>query len=182
MWKGFLRFRHGRGHGVHSPYAFRFVQDVVRDSCYGYYAENEICRHLKKEELHDYDFQDFIGFIIKLASFLKSRRLVADPSLSRAVKIAASCMNLKFVDMGKGGADYPMENDLIIVGETRDINLNMEKCVEKSVPVYAVNPDHNVSQKLEQPISRGLLLKDKHEIILIPRKEMAYVVYDMKLR
>lgn len=47
MWgvDGYKRWRHGRGFGVHSPYAYRMVREVLRlpDSC-GYYAYADIAR------------------------------------------------------------------------------------------------------------------------------------------
>lgn len=36
------RLRHSRGFGIHSPYAFRFVNDVIRPKSYGYYAYDTI--------------------------------------------------------------------------------------------------------------------------------------------
>ncbi len=46
----FRRWRRTKGYGIHSPYAFRFVREVIRSSNdYGYYAyaeiENELRRH-----------------------------------------------------------------------------------------------------------------------------------------
>lgn len=47
MWiaDSYRRWRHGRGFGVHSPYAYRMVREVLRlpDTC-GYYAYADIAR------------------------------------------------------------------------------------------------------------------------------------------
>lgn len=41
----YRRWRHGRGFGVHSPYAFRMVNDVLRlPPDYAYYAYDDIAR------------------------------------------------------------------------------------------------------------------------------------------
>lgn len=43
--RAYKRWRHGRGFGVHSPYAFRMVTDVLRlPSSYFYYAYTDIAR------------------------------------------------------------------------------------------------------------------------------------------
>ncbi|MBQ7181472.1 MAG: hypothetical protein IJR87_09290 [Bacteroidaceae bacterium] len=45
IWVWLARFRHRRGYGVHSPFAFRFLQDVVYEK-FPYYAYRELDSHL----------------------------------------------------------------------------------------------------------------------------------------
>jgi len=40
----FVRWRHGRGFGIHSPFAYRFVTEVLRERC-AYYAYHNIAKH-----------------------------------------------------------------------------------------------------------------------------------------
>ena len=42
-WIWFLRFRHRRGYGVHSPFAFGFINDVVYEHT-AYYAYRELAQ------------------------------------------------------------------------------------------------------------------------------------------
>ena len=45
IWVWLTRFRHRRGYGVHSPFAYHFLQDVVYESA-PYYAFGELDSHL----------------------------------------------------------------------------------------------------------------------------------------
>ncbi|MDO4319895.1 MAG: hypothetical protein Q4C34_04900 [Bacteroidales bacterium] len=53
MWpvEAYKRWRHGRGFGVHSPYAYRMVSEVLRPQRgYGYYAYGAIVRSISREK------------------------------------------------------------------------------------------------------------------------------------
>lgn len=49
IWVWLRRFRHRRGYGVHSPFAFRFLQDVVYEKS-PYYAYCELDSHLARSQ------------------------------------------------------------------------------------------------------------------------------------
>lgn len=38
MWGWYIRWRHSKGFGMHSHFAYRFVTDVLKPGIYGYYA------------------------------------------------------------------------------------------------------------------------------------------------
>lgn len=47
--KRFRRWRHSRGFGIHSPYAFRFVCEVLNQSgTYGFYAYEELEQRMRQ--------------------------------------------------------------------------------------------------------------------------------------
>lgn len=67
------RFRHRRGYGVHSPFAFRFITDVIYERC-PYYAYRELDRALplsmqmrKRRGLH---------LLLRLANHLQPQTIV----------------------------------------------------------------------------------------------------------
>ena len=72
------RWRHGRGFGVHSPFAYRFITEVLRQP-YGYYAYRELRG----------DDHSRLVFRIVLALRPASVALVDCPQYKRAVKAAA---------------------------------------------------------------------------------------------
>ena len=42
IWNNYLRWRHSKGFGVHSPFAYNLVTTVVRPGIYGYYGYDDI--------------------------------------------------------------------------------------------------------------------------------------------
>ena len=79
-WRRFLMWRSGRGFGIHSPFAFRFVTEVLHQPC-AYYAYAELGRDRTA------------CLLVRLVAALQPRRValrgVAD-SLRRALRLADS--------------------------------------------------------------------------------------------
>lgn len=82
----YKRWRHGRGFGVHSPFAYRFVNDIVRTRRgYGYYAGPELEYLLKGRPRRDRQFWRMV-FRIGARLNLKSLYLPHDaPALPAEV-------------------------------------------------------------------------------------------------
>lgn len=184
MWNWYLRWRHSKGFGVHSPYAYRFVTDVVRPSVYGFYSYGEIDDHLTDKELYDYKFIRSVKFTIRLVNFLKSTRIVAFP-VTRMAKTAAGAMNLPLISVEPGKAFNFKEGDLFVLSQISaetDPEELISLALEKGIPVFALDPSEKLRHRLEQPLPYGLLLHDRKKMLLIPRKEMAYVAYPITLK
>lgn len=190
LFKEYIRWRHSRGFGVHSPFAFRLISDVLRPGRYGYYSYWEIENHLKRNEKDDYRFIRLIKFTLRLAIFLKTRRIVS-PSHSRIGEVSASSLGLESIFITKSrsvstdtkstlGFKFQESDLLIIEGSDLDISL-VEKAVSRNVPIFAINPSGSLRKMLEKPLSHGLLFDDPSKMILIPRHQMAYVAYDIRM-
>lgn len=179
--KSFSRIRHSRGFGVHSPFAYKFVIDVLRPGYYGYYSYWEIEHYLNQEERRNYKFINLIKFVIRLSLFLKCKRIVYSDSYSRLVVIVSKVMNLKSYRIGNNDFNEFLSGDLLITSQSELKVEIIENALESYVTVFAINPGSEERNLLENPIKRGLLLNGKKKIILIPRKEMEYVAYDMNL-
>lgn len=48
MLKFLRRWRHSRGFGVHSPFAFRFIREVLREHRCAYYAYADIAGEVRR--------------------------------------------------------------------------------------------------------------------------------------
>ena len=169
---------------MHSPFAYRFVTDVLRPGPYIFYSYHEIDKFLEGKEHHDPRFIREIRFIIRLANFLKSKRIVAFSPKYRGALIAARAMKKKFVRTPHGGNFVFSEGDLLIIDNAcHDSGLFslVEEAIGKDVPVYMINPSTEEREFLEQPRPTGLLLDDRNKIIMIPRSQMAYLAYHMNL-
>ena len=116
-------------------------------------------------------------------------------------EITARVLNLKFINISrKEGKLLPEEiefhkGDFLILderehnntrpkpspGQESAINTLIRKAISKNLAIFAVNPDPEIREILETPLSKGLFLKGREKYILIPRPEMAYITYSIKL-
>ena len=88
-WESYLRWRHSRGFGVHSPFAYRFVTDVLRPGQYGYYAYHEADRLVTMPKYAAWSRRKEIYFLIRLFLFLGTKRVVISGEKNLSTEIAA---------------------------------------------------------------------------------------------
>lgn len=177
----YLRWRHSKGFGVHSPFAYRFVTDVLKPGPYRFYSFDEIDRYLHGDEFHDHRFLRRVKFIIRLANFLGSDRLLSYGKTDRAVQVASQAMEMKYEVIHPSDKFEFNTGDLLIL-HTSMISLSkVKEALESEVAVLASDPTPDLRELLETPLERGLLLADRRVLLLIPRSQMHYIRYDITL-
>lgn len=185
----YVRWRHSKGYGIHSPFAYRFVTDVLNPKSYGYYAYWNIDELLKGKENSDYRLIHRVKFIIRLAIFLNSKCILSQKNC-REAEIAAKSLHLEWLNVNKQrGLNFEKPQLLIIDDSFSDVKFIKsylsglkDNIGDSRMAVMAINPKKEIRQLLETPISRGVLFTDSHRLILIPRPEMAYISYPIILR
>ena len=187
----YLRWRHSKGFGVHSPYAYRFVTEVVRPGSYGYYSYWEIDENLRGTEKLSGDLNPrcsirFIRFLIRTFVFLKAKRIIyrgegGEKSEERTVEVAARCLKIPVIKKWSRDKENFSEGDVLVTEGSAGTENLVNKALDSSIAVLALRPDGKVRALMRKPLERGLLLEDKALMILIPRSEMAYVAYDISL-
>lgn len=73
--KRFARWRHGKGFGIHSPFAYRFVTETLRQQC-AYYAYSEL--HHKA----------VLRLVVRLVASFKPRKVYISSPASEAFAVA----------------------------------------------------------------------------------------------
>lgn len=194
----FIRWRHSKGYGVHSPFAYRFVTDVLRPGPYQYYSYWEAEALLEGNECNDYKFQKLVRFVIRLAIFLKVKEIKGLGKTRRLAEICSLALNLsntsftssvkhspnnKYISGDSQFSERPLNTgkSLVIVKGTADFNF-LKDCLKNNSSILALNPDNNMRNFMKSPLERGLLLEDRNMMILIPRDEMAYIAYDIRIK
>ena len=79
IWNNYLRWRHSKGFGVHSPFAYNLVTTVVRPGIYGYYGYDDIESAIYEETDNpegDPALENDARLLLRLAVCLKTERLV----------------------------------------------------------------------------------------------------------
>ncbi|MCH5235942.1 MAG: hypothetical protein J1E16_11675 [Muribaculaceae bacterium] len=174
----YLRWRHSKGYGVHSPYAYRFITEVLRPGNYGYYAYDHLTTLNRNFKEHRSSFFREARFLIRLAIFLHTKRIITYKHKYPEAQIVAKALGKVYFCCESGGNISFKEGDLLILppGIAKG-NEIVEKAIELNVPVFAINPSTEVRNLLEFPIKNGVLFTGVSKILLIPRQQMEYVAY-----
>lgn len=123
-----MRFRHRRGYGIHSPFAFNFVTGVVYERG-TYYAYRELKALYKKMQPQNVRFKDG-KLLFRLANFAqpKAMRVVGcDTNSWVAHCLSAGCSHAQMVD-----ENVVAQADFVLLGRTAAIKA---ESVLDSLPV-----------------------------------------------
>lgn len=109
--KHIVRFRHKRGFGVHSPFMFNLILNVIRDKGkrFDYPLEEEVRQNLRHKELK------FFRLIFRLLSFLGCRRVVCLGKVSETLPAYLSYVS-NAIEFPADGVDKTDEVDFIVIG------------------------------------------------------------------
>ena len=174
---------------MHSPYAYRFVKDVLRPRPYGYYAYQEANEFLEGKESHNHNFVNLIRFTIRLVIFLQAKRLILAGDKPRFAEIAAKALKIQYIKISDL-INFKFQNsDLLILTPSANLHLppSFHAAITspsgdlESVSIFAMNPSPEIRRYLEIPVPKGLLLNGKRNMILVPRPGMEYVAYDINI-
>ena len=181
LWKGYLRWRHSKGYGVHSPYAYRFITEVLHPGKYGYYAYNQLESLSRGLIKGNPSIIRNAKFLIRLLIFLHSKRIITLGEKYPAAQLAAKALKLVYFNCESGSKVTYKTGDLLVITSPKDIDLYLvENAIEHNVPMFAFNPSHELRRVLSAPIESGVLFTGISKMLLIPRPEMQYVSYEIR--
>ena len=179
IWNSYLRWRHSKGFGVHSPYAYKFITDVVKPGEYGYYAYHDLDRILLEYDLSTPRNFKRIAFVIRLLIFLKIRRVVSFPPNEMLPRVAAESLRIPNRYLTNGNSFKFREGDILIIQSDSFDEGILREAINEKCPVFAFTPGYELRKELKKPLSRGVLFNWKDKMLLIPRQEMEYLSYDV---
>ncbi|MCH5233234.1 MAG: hypothetical protein J1E78_06295 [Muribaculaceae bacterium] len=182
IFKSYLRWRHSKGYGVHSPFAFRFVNEVVKSGIYGFYGYSEIDHEILIEKGVPPRLRNEMRLLLRILNFLDIKRVVSIMPIPRFVSATATILNIPCIACNNQTKFKFNKGDILILPEPapempQEIIMS---AIETGVTVYALKPSASEEAIIRKPIAKGLLLTGKNKLILIPRQEMEYVDYDVK--
>lgn len=182
IWKGYLRWRHSHGFGVHSPYAYHIVTGVIRPGDYGYYGYHIIDRKLRASKVSETNIlsKKNLYLILRLLINAPFKRLILFPSINPILKAMADYCGVKCCVLNCKKEDFYGYGDLLCLDQSSLPATMLSDLIEKGVSILVFNPDVTIRESLKTPLERGVFFEGKNICLLIPRREMAYVAYSMK--
>lgn len=177
----YIRWRHSKGYGVHSPYAYRFITDVLKPGDYGFYAYDQLEILNKNFKTQRSSFYKEAKFLIRLCVFLDTKRIITCKTKYPEAQIVAKALKKVYYCCESSVPSFK-EGDTLILTPNGSIDTEViKKALEHKVPVYAVNPSAEERKLLETPLSHGVLFNAPSKLLLIPRQKMEYVAYSINL-
>lgn len=171
------RLRHSYGFGVHSPLAFRLVEDVLRPGRYAWYGYHDIELALLRES--DRPPRRYrraaARLLLRLASFCGVESVwipSVTPSLRAALKAVYSRM--AFLKGKMAPADMVA---LLQGGESPDTFARAVECARKVLLIF--NPRPGDAASLCSCASHGVLLAGRRYIIYLPSDTAQLMCYDI---
>lgn len=178
----YRRWRHSKGYGVHSPFAYRFITEVLHPGNYGYYSYHQLETLNRNSKIEQPSFFKEARFLIRLAIFLQTKRIIIYKNKFHEAQTVAKALKKVYCCCETDEGIAFKEGDLLIlpsnVAQGEEI---ARRALEHNVAVYVINPSSEVKKLLETPIKTGVLFTGTSKMLLVPRPQMEYVAYSIIL-
>lgn len=174
----YRRLRHTYGFGVHSPFAYRLVKEVVRPGNVAWYGYNDIDAAMSGA--FDRKVRREARMLLRLACFLRPESIFIPLGVHPAYHSA-----LKHADSRTPLLRKPKEaSKAVMICTHGDFlpELLLEKALQDPGSIVAIldaRPDW--ADRLFDSMKEGLLLKGKRNALLICREGMRKVSYTMRI-
>ena len=174
----YLRWRHTRGFGVHSPFAFRLQQQVVRPGDVTYYGYRDIDQAL--DENASTRIRSEARMLLRLAVFLRPKSVFlshgAHPAYHSAVKAAGSAITIERRPHRAASCDL--------------ICFRADALPLEEMTAYLADGEHALAvvdipdgwvRSIADSMPEGLVIHSLRNALFIVRRDMRRVEYTMNV-
>ena len=175
----YIRWRHSRGFGVHSPFAYNLVKTAVSPGDYGYYGYDLIDDVLLSPDTVQYShIKKDARLLLRLLVALDSERLFLSHASRPAFHAAAEGAGVKCYPLSSRKTT-PQKGDFVLIeGNSCDVQ-SLSELIRKGIAVMTIESPDYLNDCIENGISRGLVFVGKRIVLGVPREEMALVKHSM---
>lgn len=177
------RFRHTRGHGIHSPFAYNLLKGVIRPGRnYEYYGYFDIDASLSGS--HDatkrlLEVRSDARLLLRLSAWLCPKMVYVDPGLPQLLadvpRIADSrCRVVSRPELIPGCSMAVMRAGTLPADSLR-------RDIDRGMMLMMFDFPDSETDALFHYLSEGLMLRGRHISLLIPRPQMAKISYSVSL-
>lgn len=179
--QAYKRWRHSRGFGVHSPYAYDLIKSVVSPGNYAYYGYWDIDKAILSPQAHDYPFlRKDARLLLRLLVWLKSSRLLIYPPQQTVFSTVAAAAGIKYADISNLKTLAPKAGDLLLISGKSPRDGEGAKIITEGVGIIAFDPSKRLRKEMTEAMKDGLILEGTRILLAIPRPEMVLTSYSIK--
>ncbi|MBD5237634.1 MAG: hypothetical protein HDS62_08930 [Bacteroidales bacterium] len=176
----YRRLRHTYGFGVHSPYAFRMVRDVVRPGRqYAWYGYEDIDAAVNSARASA-KMERMVKMFHRLIAFLHPASLFLPLGIDPLFYTAASC-----VGSGMKIERKPKLAEKCVMVATHDDFLPLEQLKKHLLTdgnaLAILNYPEGWDHELFRTLPHGLMLYGTHNLIIVNRHDMMKVAYSVRI-
>lgn len=177
----YKRWRHSRGFGVHSPFAYELVKSVVSPGDYAYYGYHDIDRALLTPGADvGNNLRHDSRLLLRLLVFLRSKRLLIYPPKQSIMVCAAECAAVKCDAMTKTSLSKANDDTLILVTGNPPFHEEIIAAMGSRAAVMAMDYNRQFRELIVRSMTDGLVLEGTRILLAVPRPDMAFTSYSMK--
>ncbi len=186
IWQAYLRWRHRRGFGVHSPFAYDIVTTAINPGSYGYYGYEEIDRILLSAAEYGGALRKDAKLLLRLLIHLRSRRLLlpsSAPGLTKSVMTAAAkAAGVASHIFKEGKAPKASPGDFLLFnGHTTLMTTDeLRDRLQLGTAMMITDPTPGQIAWLYDSSRNGVIFEGTRLILAIPHPDMAFVAYTMQ--
>ena len=184
IWKSFTRWRHSRGFGVHSPFAYNLVTTAINpQGDYSYYGYKDIEDSLSGD--HNYrppyrQIKKDAQLVLRLIVALGIKRLAVWKYCYEPFRAAAMAAGIKYEPITDMDYYTPIPGDLVVLAAKRIHPLKLLDCIAWGGNVMGIDYPDDVDGFLSWLLNDGVLFTGSRIFLLVENQDMAFVRYPMK--
>ncbi len=175
----YIRWRHSRGFGVHSPYAYRLVKEVLHPSGVTYYGYAEIGDTFNGKAFSSRLYREAC-MLLRLVNFLQPQRIFITPGAEGCHHTALRCADsrLRVVtdpDMAEGSPLW------LVKGEGVTLEQLLRHLSTPGNALGILNPSAAEYRALLAALPEGVAFRSPRSAIFIHRPQTARIEYAINL-
>lgn len=176
----YVRWRHSRGYGVHSPFAYRIVCDAVSPGPYGFYGYDLIDRVLLAPGAAPAPrLRADARFLLRLIVALGAARLVMPDCAHPAFRAAAEGAGATVLAF-PAAPPAPLPSDLLLAPRALVAEDDAARWVEAGGALLFLGGSPALAGRLRRDMPCGLLMAGKRKLLAVARPDMAFTFYSMR--
>ncbi len=176
----YKRWRHSRGFGVHSPFAYEIVINAVTPGKYSYYGYEDIeCTLLRPDMPHYPHLRHDARLLLRMLVWTGKKRLLVYPATQPMADCVAAAAGVECVGLNAGNSSAS-HDDMILLRNDMTLPQDLMPFITAGAAVMALDPSQHAREQVNAGMKNGLILDGKRILIAIPRPEMALTAYSMR--
>lgn len=167
--ESYKRWRHTRGYGVHSTFAYRLLTEAIKCP-YAYYGYADVNRLFDPRQRHCLAAERG-RLVLRIAAWLRPESYALTDSRAVVLKTAMRTGHRK------ARVASPAEAALILAPEGSQAFKQLEEAAKRGASIVAFGITEEESRRVVEEMSEGVAFIARDALILVTRPQTAKAVY-----